>query len=198
MTGDNNKLDTYDTHVNKGNIMDKEQGITFISVHLNTLVGSVTGTLICIGLATLLIYICSGPMRKCWKRMRGSTRSSERRSTRSSETTTRTGGGGSASTGTEMQCLDRRFSEVPYPMYPYVTPMNPRIWTSWATEHFRGGGCGTCTTFRECDCNKGNDSSYVIQIKNNWIMMVDYGYDNGKRAEYRSGAFICQGLTGFG
>ena len=125
VTGDNNKLSTIDEHLNKGNIMDKEQGITFISVHLNTLVGSVTGTLICIGLATLLIYICSGPMRKCWKRMRGSTRSSERRSTRSSETTTRTGGGGSASTGTEMQCLDRRFSEVPYPMYPYVTPMNP-------------------------------------------------------------------------
>ena len=56
-------------------------------------------------------------MRICWKRMR--------RSTRSSETTTRSGGGGSASTGTDMKCLDRRFSEVPYPMYPYVTPMNP-------------------------------------------------------------------------
>ena len=42
---------------------------------------------------------------------------------RPNETTTRTGGGGSASTGTEMQYMDRRFSE--YPMYPYVNPMNP-------------------------------------------------------------------------
>ena len=125
MTGDNNKLSTIDEHLNKGNIMDKEEGITFISIHLNTLVGSVTGTLICIGLAALMIYICSGPMRKCWKRMRGITRSRERRSTRSSETTPGTSGGGSASTGTDMKCLDRRFSEVPYPMYPYVTPMNP-------------------------------------------------------------------------
>ena len=61
MTGDNNKLSTIDEHLNKGNIMDKEQGITFISIHLNTLVGSVTGTLICIGLVAFLIYICSGP-----------------------------------------------------------------------------------------------------------------------------------------
>ena len=124
VTGDNNKLSTIDEHLNKGNIMDKEEGITFISIHLNTLVGSVTGTLICIGLAAFMIYICSGPMRKCWKRMRGKTRSRERRSTRSNETTLGTSGGGSASTGTEMRCLDRRFSEVPYPTYPYVTPNN--------------------------------------------------------------------------
>ena len=115
MSGNGNKVETVDEHVNQGNIMDRDEGITFISVHLNTLVGSVTGTLIVIGLVTFLIYICSGPMRKCWKRMR--------RSTRSSETATRTSGGGTASTGTEIQYLDRRFSE--YPMHPYVIPMNP-------------------------------------------------------------------------
>ena len=115
MSGNGNKVETVDEHVNQGNIEDRDEGITFISIHLNTLVGSVTGTLIVIGLVTFLIYVCSGPMRKCWKRMRGISRSSG--------TATRTSGGGSASTGTEMQYLDRRFSE--YSMHPYVNPMNP-------------------------------------------------------------------------
>ena len=114
VSGNANKVETIDENVNTGYIQDSDEGITFISIHLNTLVGSVTGTLIVIGLVTFLIYICSGPMRKCWKRMRGITRSSG--------TATRMSGGGSAS-GTEMQYLDRRLSE--YPMHPYVIPVNP-------------------------------------------------------------------------
>ena len=62
VTGDNNKLETIDTHLSKGNIMDEDHGFTMLSLHLNTMVGSVTGTLVVVGLVTCCIVICSGPL----------------------------------------------------------------------------------------------------------------------------------------
>ena len=99
ITGANNKLETVDTHINKGNILDEDHGFTMLSLHLNTMLGSVTGTLVVLGIVTCFIVACSGPLRQLWRRMRlcGGT----------GENTVRNGGGRSGGAGMEMQNFDR-------------------------------------------------------------------------------------------
>ena len=118
ITGANNKLETVDTHVNKGNILDEDHGFTMLSLHLNTMLGSVTGTLVVLGLVTCCIVVCSGPLRQLWRRMR--------MCGRTGENTARNGGGRSGSAGIEMQNIDRRYSDYQMNhMNPYMQNMNP-------------------------------------------------------------------------
>ena len=56
--------------------------------------------------------------------------------TRPDETTARNGGGGPASAGTEMQHMDRRYSE--YQMYPYVNNMNPHGFGQYGPQNNMG------------------------------------------------------------
>ena len=55
---------------------------------------------------------------------------------RLNETRARNGGGGPASAGTEMQHMDRRYSE--YQMYPYVNHMNPHGFGQYGSQNNMG------------------------------------------------------------
>ena len=114
IAGDNNRQESVDTHISKGNLLDEDHGFTMVSIHLNTLLGSVTGTLVVLGVVTCLIVACSGPLRQLWRRMRGCYRMEEN--------TVRNEGGRMGGTGMEMQTFDRCWSDYQLNQFGHMNP----------------------------------------------------------------------------
>ena len=103
VSGTNYKLETIDSHINKGDILDEDHGFTMLSLHVNTMLGSITGTPVVLSVVTCLIVACSGPLRQLWRRMRlcyGT-----------GENTERNGRGRTGGAGMEMQNFDRHCSD---------------------------------------------------------------------------------------
>ena len=67
VSGQNNEVETVNTKVNSGDIVDKEQGFTLVSLHINTMLGTMEGMLVVLGILTCMISICSGPLRRSWR-----------------------------------------------------------------------------------------------------------------------------------
>ena len=121
VSGTNNKLETVDTHINKGYILDEDHGFTMLSLHVNTMLGWITGTLVVLGIVICLIVACSGPLRQLWRRMRlcyGT-----------GESTHRNGGGRNGGAGVEMQNFDWRYSDYHMSLMNLsnMQNMNPNI-----------------------------------------------------------------------
>ncbi len=59
VSGNNNKVQTETNESHKGEIVDTEQGITFVSLHVNTFFGTLGGMIIIIILVTCLLLVCA-------------------------------------------------------------------------------------------------------------------------------------------
>ena len=70
VSGKDNKVETVNTCVNSGDIVDGDHGFTLVSLHVNTMLGAMTGMVVVLGIMTCMIVICSGPLQRLWRRMR--------------------------------------------------------------------------------------------------------------------------------
>ncbi len=70
VSGNNNKVETETNESHKGEIVDTSQGITFISLHVNTFLGTLGGMIIIIIHVTCLMLVCARPLGRAWQVIR--------------------------------------------------------------------------------------------------------------------------------
>ena len=63
-------VETVNTRVNSGDIVDEERGFTLVSLHINTMLGTMAGMMVVLGIWTCMIIIWSGPLRRSWRALR--------------------------------------------------------------------------------------------------------------------------------
>ena len=64
VSGNNNKVETETNENHKGEIVDTTQGITFISLHVNTFLGTMGGMIIIMVLVACMMVVCARPLRR--------------------------------------------------------------------------------------------------------------------------------------
>ena len=70
VSGNDNKVETETNEIHKGEIVDATQGITFISLHVNTFLGTIGGMIIIMVLVACMLMICARPLGRAWQVLR--------------------------------------------------------------------------------------------------------------------------------
>ena len=70
VSGQNNKVESVSNKLKSGDIVDTEEGFTLVSLHLNTMFGTMGGMLVMLGILTCTFIVCAGPLRRAWLALR--------------------------------------------------------------------------------------------------------------------------------
>ena len=70
VSGQNNEVETVSNKLSSGDIVDTNEGFTLVSLHLNTMFGTMGGMLVMLGILTCTIIVCAGPIRRAWLALR--------------------------------------------------------------------------------------------------------------------------------